>query len=111
MMLRNIARSVRSCERRFAFQRFNSTATKSAPKKEAPFDNKYNFNVSPPPIHEYWNNWNNTVLLAFIPVFLSVTYLAKLTGNGVGGFEGLLTFAEGESSPLTKQKFGEAQTK
>ncbi|QWW24107.1 hypothetical protein CA7LBN_002941 [Candidozyma auris] len=68
--------------------------------KSAPFNNKYNFNVNPPPIHSYWNQKNSLVLFAFVPLFVGVGYLGKYTGSNTPGFEGLLEFAESESSPM-----------
>lgn len=89
-------------------RRFQSHA---APAKEeaAPFNNKYNFNIDPPPVHQYWNIRNASVLIAFVPLYLAVGYLGKYTGSELSGFEGLLDFADSEKSPLKELKFGEAQ--
>lgn len=90
------------------FKRMNShssglTATKST------FNNKYNFNTNPPPVHEYWNIRNTSVLLAFIPIYLSVSYLTKKGTSNVDGYGGLVDFAKGDKSPMKEVKFGEPQ--
>ncbi|OBA19007.1 hypothetical protein METBIDRAFT_47154 [Metschnikowia bicuspidata var. bicuspidata NRRL YB-4993] len=91
-------------------RRFQSHAAQ-AEAKPAPFNNKYNFNINPPPVHAYWNARNFSVLIAFVPVFLGAGYLGKYAGENAGGFEALLDFADSEQSPMKELKFGEAQKK
>lgn len=91
-------------------RRFQSHAAQPE-SKAAPFNNKYNFNMDPPPVHAYWNARNFSVLIAFVPIFLGVGYLGKYTGENSGGFDSLLDFADSEKSPLKDLKFGEAQKK
>lgn len=90
-------------------RRFQSHA--AAEEKAAPFNNKYNFNINPPPVHAYWNIRNASVLFAFVPLYLAVGYLGKYTGSNLSGFGGLLDFADSEKSPMKEVKFGEPQTK
>lgn len=66
------------------------------------FNNPHNFNINPPPVHEYWNQRNATVLVAFVPLYLAVGYLAKYLGEDLGAYDGLLEFANGDDSPLKK---------
>lgn len=88
-------------------RRFQSHAAPEA--KSAPFNNKYNFNIDPPPVHQYWNIRNASVLIAFVPLYLAVGYLGKYTGANLSGFEGLAEFADLEKSPMKEIKFGEPQ--
>ncbi|KAI5950553.1 hypothetical protein CANMA_005213 [Candida margitis] len=96
--------------KRITTQRFQHTAAKQT-SKSVPFNNKYNFNLNPPPVHEYWNVYNSSVLFAFVPVFLSIAYFAKYIGVNIEGNAGLLEYANGENSPLKSIKFGEPQLK
>ena len=89
-------------------KRFQSQASTSASAKSA-FNNKYNFNINPPPVHTYWSMRNSSVLLAFIPVYLLVGYAIKYSSSGLSGYEGLYAFADSEKSPMKELKFGEAQ--
>ena len=77
--------------------------------KSSPFNNKYNFNTNPPPVHEYWNIRNTSVLLAFIPLYLTVSYLTKTGTSNVDGYGGLVEFAKSDKSPINDIKFGEPQ--
>lgn len=104
-MFSRASRSARSIGRRF-----NSHATHEAPKSQ-PFTNKFNFNIEPPQVHQYWNYKNTSVLLAFIPFYLAAGYLGQYTGSNLTSWEGFWTFADGEHSPLKQIKFGEAQQK
>lgn len=88
-------------------KRFQSHASPEV--KSAPFNNKYNFNINPPPVHQYWNIRNASVLFAFVPLYLAVGYLGKYTGSNLSGFDSLLEFADSDKSPLKEIKFGEAQ--
>lgn len=92
--------------KRITTQRFQHTVTKQS---SVPFNNKYNFNLNPPPVHEYWNVYNSSVLFAFVPVFLGIAYAAKYIGVNIEGNAGLLEYANGENSPLKSIKFGEPQ--
>ncbi|CAH6719820.1 hypothetical protein CLIB1444_02S17238 [[Candida] jaroonii] len=97
---------------RINFKRFNSHGAHGAHgAKPTPstFTNKYNFNIDPPQVHEYWNIRNTSVVIAFIPVFFGVTYLTKVASDGNDGFGGLLAFANGEQSPMKDIKFSEPQ--
>ncbi|ODV80150.1 uncharacterized protein CANTADRAFT_25856 [Suhomyces tanzawaensis NRRL Y-17324] len=96
-----LSRSLRST--RLVFKRLEHTNAGS-------FTNKHNFNINPPPVHEYWNYRNASVLLAFIPVYLSIGYFAKYIGANTEGYQGLQEFADNEKSPLKELKFGEPQT-
>lgn len=87
-------------------RRFQSHAVKEEPKVEA-FNNKFNFNINPPPVHTYWHARNFTVLLAFAPIYVAVGFLAKYTGENLNSFEALLDFADSEKSPMKEYKFGE----
>lgn len=81
---------------------------------EAPvkaFNNKYNFNTNPPPVHEYWSTRNVSILLAFIPVYLTVSYFTKYGTSNAEGYEGLLQYAKGENSPMKNMNFAEPQLK
>ncbi|KAI5960919.1 hypothetical protein KGF57_001851 [Candida theae] len=93
--------------KRITTQRFQHTATKQA--SSVPFNNKFNFNLNPPPVHEYWNAYNSSVLFAFVPVFLGIAYAAKYIGVNLEGNAGLLEFANAENSPIKSIKFGEPQ--
>ncbi|KAI3403457.1 hypothetical protein KGF56_003741 [Candida oxycetoniae] len=73
------------------------------------FSNKFNFNLNPPQVHEYWNIYNSSVLFAFVPVFLGIAYVAKYVGVNLEGNAGFLQYANSESSPLKSIKFGETQ--
>lgn len=99
--LRGINRvaATKSISRRFA-------SNESTPSS---FTNKYNFNINPPPVHEYWNIKNASVLIAFVPLYFAVGYVAKSIGTDLDGYEGLLEFADSEKSPMKELKFGEAQ--
>lgn len=100
--LRNVARVV--------FKRLQHSAAESASTAKASgFNNKFNFNINPPNVHEYWNYRNASVLLAVIPVYLGVGYVAKYLGANLDGFEGLIEFADNDQ--LKTLKFGEPQTK
>lgn len=77
--------------------------------KAAPFNNKYNFNTNPPPIHLYWNASNSLILFAFVPVFVGIGYFSEYIGSNLRGFEGLVGFADSEQSPMKELKFGEPQ--
>lgn len=88
-------------------RRFQSQA--SSASHETPFNNKFNFNVSPPPIHLYWNASNSSALFAFVPLFFAIGYTAKYIGANVYDFEALKDFADLESSPLKDLKYGEPQ--
>lgn len=89
------------------FQSHASHATETV--KSAPFNNKYNFNINPPPIHLYWNAKNSFILFAFAPIFVAFGYLGKYTGSNMPGLEGILEFADSEKSPMKELKFGEPQ--
>lgn len=89
-------------------KRFQSHAAPE-PARASPFNNKYNFNINPPPVHQYWNIRNASVLLAFAPLYVAVGYLAKYTGSNLSGFDGLVDFADSEKSPMKELKFGEPQ--
>lgn len=89
----------RSISRRFA----------SSESTHSNFNNKYNFNINPPPVHEYWNMKNASVLIAFVPLYFGVGYIAKYIGTEIGGYEGLQEYANSENSPMKQLKFGEAQ--
>ncbi|KAI5965272.1 uncharacterized protein KGF55_001492 [Candida pseudojiufengensis] len=91
------------------FQHAAASSTKQSTSHSIPFNNKYNFDLTPPPIHEYWNIYNSSVLFAFIPVFLTISYFAKDLGIGLEGNAGLLDFANSENSPIKNIKFGESQ--
>lgn len=92
------------------FKRMNSHSAPSVDTTvKAAFNNKYNFNVNPPPVHEYWNIRNCSVLLAFIPIYLTASYLTKYGTGELEGYGGLLEFAKGEKSPIKDIKFGEPQ--
>ncbi|EGV64909.1 hypothetical protein PSN45_005261 [Yamadazyma tenuis] len=93
------------------FKRFNSHSAHpvTPTPSKAPFNNKYNFNTSPPPVHEYWNIRNTSFLLAFIPLYFAVSYVTKNGVQEIEGFGGLVEFAKGEKSPLKEIKFGEPQ--
>lgn len=93
------------------FKRMNSHSSGSAGASTAKssFNNKYNFNTNPPPVHEYWNIRNTSVLLAFIPIYLSVSYLTKRGTSNVDGYGGLVEYANSEKSPMKDIKFGEPQ--
>lgn len=73
------------------------------------FKNTYNFNTNPPPVHEYWNLRNSSVLLAFIPLYFGVGYIAKSTGSELSGFEALKAAAD--SDIVKGLGFGEPQKK
>ncbi|KAI5952369.1 hypothetical protein KGF54_003235 [Candida jiufengensis] len=96
--------------KRITTKRFQHAAASTPKQSPIPFTNKYHFNLNPPPIHEYWNIYNSSVLFAFIPVFLTISYFAKDLGIGLEGNNGLLDFANSEQSPLKSIKFGESQT-
>lgn len=96
----------RSCLQ--TFKRMNHSSHTSTPVKSN-FTNKYDFNTSPPPVHEYWNIRNTSILLAFIPVYFTVSYFTKNGAQDIDGFGGLLEFANSDKSPLKDVKFGEPQ--
>lgn len=85
---------------RVAARRFQSTGS---------FKNTYNFNTNPPPVHEYWNMRNSSVLIAFVPVYFAVAYVAKGSGEGLSGSEGIKAAADAEY--VKGLDFGQAQTK
>ncbi|CUM64053.1 uncharacterized protein PRCAT00001641001 [Priceomyces carsonii] len=87
---------------RLTFKRFQSSGAKLT------FSNKYNFNINPPPVHEYWNARNNIILLAFVPVFLGVGYVAKYVGGNVYG-DSVLEAVEGEDAFINGNKIFESQ--
>lgn len=89
----------------------NSSGAATSATVKSSFNNKHNFNINPPPVHEYWNYRNASVLLAFIPLYFGVGYVAKYVGTNVEGYGGLLGFADSEKSPLNELKFGEPQRK
>ncbi|CAD1812349.1 hypothetical protein FOB58_004241 [Candida parapsilosis] len=97
--------------KRITTQRFqhSTTSTTKQATHSTPFNNKYHFNLNPPPVHEYWNVYNSSVLFAFVPVFLGIAYAAKYIGVNIEGNAGLLQYANGENSPLKSIKFGEPQ--
>jgi hypothetical protein len=101
------ARSQRTTFGRLLSKRLQHSSAETAPKSS--FNNKYNFNINPPPVHEYWNYWNASVFFAFIPLYFGVGYIAKYVGTNVEGYGGILEFADREKSPLNKLKFAEAQ--
>ncbi|KAK6454426.1 uncharacterized protein RJT20DRAFT_130555 [Scheffersomyces xylosifermentans] len=102
-----LARSSRNCGR-IVFKRFQHAAAAAEPAAAKPaFNNKYNFNINPPPVHEYWNYRNASVLLAVIPVYLAVGYVAKYLGSNLEGYEGLIEFAE--SDKVKDIQFGQPQ--
>lgn len=90
-------------------RRFQSHAPRA--EKAEPFNNKYNFNINPPPVHAYWNIRNASVLVAFVPLYIAVGYLGKYTGENLSGFEGLQQFATSEQSPIKELTFGEPQVR
>lgn len=90
-------------------RRYQSHAAPPAPPAEAPFNNKYNFNTSPPPIHLYWEASHLTTLLVLTPVLLGVGYGAKYIAENLTGFQAFEDFADSEQSPMKTQKFGEPQ--
>ncbi|WLF79562.1 hypothetical protein PVL30_003317 [Lodderomyces elongisporus] len=99
-----------SLSKRLIAKRFQSSTTRASTTKEAhPFQNKFNFNLNPPQVHEYWNIYNTSVLLAFIPVFLGTAFIAKDIGSQIQGYTGLLQYADGEKSPLKSIKFDDAK--
>lgn len=73
------------------------------------FNNKYGFNMNPPPVHAYWNARNASVLVAFVPVFLGAGALAKYVGFNLPGWDGLLEFSKLEQLPIGKLAFGEPE--
>lgn len=85
---------------RVAARRFQSTGS---------FKNTYNFNTNPPPVHEYWNIRNSAVLLAFVPVYVAVGYIAQGSGQGLSGPEGIKAAANAEY--VKGLEFGQPQTK
>lgn len=101
--------SVRSLRPTIA-KRFQSHAAHAEPvAKASTFNNKFHFDINPPQTHQYWNYRNGSVLFLFVPLFLTVGYLGQYTGANLGGFEGLIRFADSEYSPLKDLKYGEPQ--
>ncbi|KAK6464707.1 hypothetical protein DFJ63DRAFT_334257 [Scheffersomyces coipomensis] len=94
---------------RIAFKRLQHTAAETTAPKA--FNNKYNFNINPPPVHEYWNYRNASVLIAFVPIYFGVGYVTRYLSDNTEAFGGLVEFADSEKSPLKDLKFGEPQTK
>lgn len=93
---------------RIIFRRFQHSS--HAPASESvPFSNKFGFDLSPPPIHEYWNIHNSTILFAFVPVFLGIAYFAKYVGKTVDANAAYLGYADSEASPVSKIPFGQSQ--
>lgn len=84
-----------------------ATGAKDVPKVS--FNNKYEFNINPPPIHEYWNYRNALVLIAIIPIYLAIGSFAENLNSGLEGYDGLRTFADSLESPMHKLKFAEPQ--
>lgn len=76
---------------------------------QAGFSNKYNFNLLPPPVHEYWNIRNSSIYLVFVPLFAGVAYMGKAIGDTFTVHDTLLEFADAEKSPIKELKFGEPQ--
>lgn len=95
------ARSLKRCGS-IMFKRFQSQQTGG-------FNNKFNFNINPPPVHEYWNMRNNSVLLAFVPIYFIVGYFGSYTAGNIEGTQGLLDVADSNESPMKTFKFGEPQ--
>lgn len=73
------------------------------------FNNKYEFNINPPPIHEYWNYRNALVLIAIIPIYLAVASLAENLNGGLDGYDAIKTYADSLDSPMHKMQFAEPQ--
>lgn len=94
---------------RLAFKRFQSHAHSHghAAPEAAPFNNKYNFNIDPPAVHEYWNARNASVLLAFIPAYLAVASVARYVSENQEGWGGLHQYADAHFDQLYKHRFGE----
>lgn len=90
-----------------AGRRFASSASSSS--KSANFSNKFNFNINPPPVHEYWNARNASVLIGFVPLYFAVGYVSKYIGTHIGGFDGLLEFADSDKSPMKEFEFAQPQ--
>lgn len=99
-------RSVNKGNARTLLKRFQSTTSEST---ASTFNNKYNFNISPPPVHEYWNYRNATVFLSAIPLYFAVGYASVYIASNFEGYSGLLGFKDNEKSPLKDTEFGEPQ--
>lgn len=91
-------------------RRFQSHAAAAEAPAVKPFNNKYNFNIDPPQVHQYWQQRNFSILVAFVPIFVAAGYLAQTSGN-VSGLQTLIGFADGEKSPLKELAFAEPQQK
>lgn len=104
MLSRSLRNSGRLSSKRFQHSSSGSTSTASN------FTNKHNFNINPPPVHEYWNYRNASVILAVIPLYAVAAYTAKSLGADFEGFSGLLSFKKNEQSPLNELSFAEPQT-
>ena len=89
-------------------RRFQSNISTTGSATKSTFNNKYNFNTNPPPIHEYWYVRNSSVLIACIPLYLIVGYAAKYAADDIDSFNGLLGFYD-KSDSTKELQFGEPQ--
>ncbi|EMG47149.1 hypothetical protein SBY92_000027 [Candida maltosa Xu316] len=101
------ARSSRSYSR-LVFKRLQHTAHAST-SEAVPFVNKFGFDLSPPPVHEYWNFYNSSVLFAFVPVFIGMAYGIKFLGVSGDASDAYLRYANDEASSVMKLPFGQPQ--
>ncbi|KAG7662842.1 uncharacterized protein J8A68_003612 [[Candida] subhashii] len=99
------SRSLRTSGR-ITFKRLQHTAQAA---KESTFNNKYNFNLNPPPVHEYWNIYNSSLLFMLVPLIAGVGYFGKWMGSGLDGFAALLSVANSENSPMKELHYGQSQ--
>ena len=98
------ARSLRNYGR-IIFRRFQHSSHVPA-SESVPFSNKFGFDLSPPPIHEYWNIHNSTILFAFVPVFLGIAYFAKYVGKTVDANAAYLGYADSNHHQSAKSHLG-----
>lgn len=89
-------------------KRFQSHTSTAGSITKSTFNNKYNFNTNPPPVHEYWYVRNSSVLIACIPLYLIVGYAAKYAADDIDSFNGLLGFYD-KSESTRELQFGEPQ--
>ncbi|KAG7192751.1 uncharacterized protein KQ657_001534 [Scheffersomyces spartinae] len=98
---------------RLAFKRFQSNSHghghghAAGASEASSFTNKYNFNIDPPAVHEYWNARNASVLLAFIPAYMVVASVAKYVAENQEGWGGLHEYADAHFDKIYQHRFGE----
>lgn len=108
-MNRFLTLHVKAVGRRFNSHASHAHGSGAHTTAKSTFNNTHNFNINPPPVHEYWTIRNASILFAFIPVYLGIAYLTKYSALSADGFGGLIEFAKSDKSPMKDIKFGEPQ--